>query len=100
MFRIWCDLVHTFEEFLLELGLCDLNLDSFVDLLVVAALVVGVVLDSGGEEGVDEGGLSKTRLASNLLRLDNEMAKAIGEGHTMMVKAAPRFATILCLIQC
>jgi hypothetical protein len=27
--------------------------------------VVGVVLDGGGEEGVDEGGLAQARLASN-----------------------------------
>jgi hypothetical protein len=32
----------------------------------VAALVVGVVLDGGGEEGVDEGGLAESGLASNL----------------------------------
>lgn len=37
------------EELLLKLGLCDLNLDSLVDLLVVTALVVGVVFDGGGE---------------------------------------------------
>jgi hypothetical protein len=35
-------------------------------LLVVATLVVGVVLDGGGEERVDEGRLSETRLASDL----------------------------------
>jgi hypothetical protein len=48
----------------------DLNLDSLVHLLVVSSLVVGIVLDGGGEEGVDEGSLSETRLASNLQRLD------------------------------
>jgi hypothetical protein len=32
----------------------------------VSALVIGVVLDGGGEEGVDEGGLAQARLASNL----------------------------------
>jgi hypothetical protein len=32
--------------------------------------VVGIVLDGGGEEGVDEGSLSETRLASNLEGLD------------------------------
>jgi hypothetical protein len=67
---ISCNLIiRTFEELLLKLSLCDFNLDGFVDLLVVAFLVVGVVLDSGGEEGVDEGSLSETRLASNLLEL-------------------------------
>jgi hypothetical protein len=56
----------TFEELLFKLRLGDLNLDSLVDLLVVPALVVGVVLNRGGEEGVDEGRLSETGLASNL----------------------------------
>lgn len=49
---------RTLEELLLELGLCDFNLDRLVHLLVVASLVVGIVLDGGGEEGVDEGRLS------------------------------------------
>jgi hypothetical protein len=53
------------EELLLKLGLGNLNLDGLVDLLLVAALVVGIVLDGGGEKGVDEGGLSEARLASN-----------------------------------
>lgn len=59
--------MHTLEELLLQLGLGNLNLYSLVDLLLVTALVVGIVLDGGGEEGVDEGGLSQARLASNLL---------------------------------
>jgi len=60
------DSAHTLEELLLQLGLGDLNLDRLVDLLLVAALVVGIVLDGGGEERVDEGCLSESRLASNL----------------------------------
>jgi hypothetical protein len=56
----------TFEELLLKLSLGDLNLNSAVDLLLVAALVVGVILNSGREEGVDEGSLSQSRLSSNL----------------------------------
>jgi len=52
------------EELLLELGLGDLDLDGLVDLLCVTAAVVGVVLDGGGEKGVDEGGLAEARLAS------------------------------------
>jgi hypothetical protein len=56
----------TLEELLLELSLGDLDLDCLVHLLVVSSLVVGVVLDGCGEEGVDEGCLSKTGLASNL----------------------------------
>lgn len=58
--------VHTLKELLLQLGLGDLDLDGLVDLLLVAALVVRIVLDGGGEEGVDEGGLAQARLASNL----------------------------------
>jgi hypothetical protein len=57
---------RTLEELLLELGLCDFDLDSLVNLLLVTAAVVCVVLDGGGEESVDEGGLAETRLASNL----------------------------------
>lgn len=57
---------HTLEELLLKLGLCDLNLDGLVNLLLVSSLVVGVVLDGGREQGVNEGGLSEARLASNL----------------------------------
>lgn len=56
----------TLEKLLLELGLGDLDFDSLVDLLLVAALVVGIVLDGGGEEGVDEGRLAQAGLASNL----------------------------------
>jgi hypothetical protein len=62
---------HTLEELFLQLGLCDFDFDGLVNLLVMAALVVGVVLDGGGEEGVDKGGLSKARLASNLMILDD-----------------------------
>ena len=58
--------VLTLEELLLQLGLGDLDLDGLVDLLLVAALVVGIVLDGGGEQRVDEGGLSESRLAGNL----------------------------------
>ncbi len=65
-----CSLLHatdaTFEELLLQLGLCDLNLDSLVHLLCMPSLVVGVVLDGGGEESVDEGGLAQSRFTSNL----------------------------------
>lgn len=60
---------HTLEKLLLELGLGDLDLDGLVDLLLVSALVVGIVLDGGGEESVDESSLSEARLASDLLEL-------------------------------
>lgn len=56
----------TLEKLLLELSLGDLDLNSLVDLLLVSALVVGIVLDGGGEEGVDKGRLSKAGLASDL----------------------------------
>jgi hypothetical protein len=95
-----CSPSLTLEELLLKLSLCDLNLDSLVDLLVVAALVVGVVLDGGGEEGVDECSLSETRLASDLLELATEEMFRLTMAHTIIVKAAPRFATILCLMKC
>lgn len=52
------DVRPTLEELLLQFGLCDLNLDSLVDLLCVSSLVVGVVLDRGREQSVDECSLS------------------------------------------
>ena len=87
----------TFEELLLQLCLGNLNLNSLVDLLVMAALVVGIVLDRGREEGVDECGLSASRLASNLYDVSLEKKIPDFNEFTMIVKAAPRFATILCL---
>ena len=57
---------YTLEELLLKLGLGDLNLNGLVNLLLVATLVVGVVLNGGGEKSVDEGSLAQARLASNL----------------------------------
>jgi hypothetical protein len=57
---------HTLEELLLKLGLCDLDLDSLIDLLGVSSLVVGIVLNGGGEESVNEGGLSESRFTRNL----------------------------------
>lgn len=59
----------TLEEFLFELSLCDLNLYSLIDLLGVALPVVRVVLDCGGEQSVDKGGLAKSRFASDLARI-------------------------------
>lgn len=37
--------MFTFEEFLLQFGLSNFDLHSFVNLLRVALLVVGIVLD-------------------------------------------------------
>lgn len=88
--------MYTLEELLFQLCLCDLDLDGLVHLLHVAALVVGVVFDGGGEERVDEGGLSEARFTSNLgCQKSSELSSRINR--TMMVKFAPRFATILCL---
>lgn len=56
----------TFEELLLQFRLCNLNLNSLVNLLGVSLLMVGVVFDGRREEGVDEGGLSQPRFSSNL----------------------------------
>lgn len=58
---------RTLEELLLQLGLCDLDLDGLVNLLLVTALVIGIVFDGSGEQSVDEGSLAKTRLAGDLL---------------------------------
>jgi hypothetical protein len=60
---------RTLKELLFQLGLCDLNLHRLVNLLLVSSLVIGIVLDSGGEERVDEGGLPQARLSSNLDKL-------------------------------
>lgn len=57
--------------------------------------MVGVVLDRGREQGVDERSLSQSRFSGNLGRQTDSMARI--KGPTMMVKAAPRLATILCL---
>ena len=56
----------TFEELFFELRLGNFDLHSLVYLLSVPAPVVGVVLDCRGEKGIDEGGLSQARLASDL----------------------------------
>lgn len=87
----------TLEELLLQLGLGNLNLNGLVNLLLVPALVVGVVLDGGGKERVDKGRLAQARLASNLERRSacTSTRHAVKQP-TMMVKPAPRFATILC----
>jgi hypothetical protein len=61
---------------------------------VVTALVVGIVLDRRGEQSVDKGSLSEARFASNLFLSD---ACGFDRRHTIIVKAAPLFATILCL---
>jgi hypothetical protein len=71
--RWYAALIRTLEELLLQLSLGDLDLDRLVDLLLVPALVVGIVLDGGGEERVDEGGLAQPGLASNLANGQNRL---------------------------
>lgn len=48
----------TFEELLLQFGLCDFDFNGLVDLFGVSLLVVGIVLDGGREKCVDECGFS------------------------------------------
>jgi len=63
----------------------------------VATLVVGIIFDGGGEERVNEGGLSESGFTSNLRKSEVMLERSKYKAHTMMVKLAPRFATILCL---
>ena len=83
-------LALTLEELLLQLGLGDLDLDGLVDLLRVTAAVIGVVLDGGGEEGVDEGGLAQARLAGNHdsesgTALRNNLVTLVGQLHAVSI---------------
>jgi hypothetical protein len=57
---------RTFEEFLLEFGFRNLDLDGLVHLLLMPLLVVRIVFDGGGEEGVDERGLAQSGFACHL----------------------------------
>ena len=88
---------HTLEELLLKLSLCDLDLNSLVNLLCVSFLVIGVVFDCCWEECVNEGSLSQPGLASNLIYVNiyPTIERAGSQMLTMIVKAAPLFATIL-----
>lgn len=62
----------------------------------MSSLVIGVVLDSGGEEGIDECSLAQARFASNLDKVSRDTKDSDSSGHTIIVNAAPLFATILC----
>ena len=89
----------TLEELLLKLGLGDLDLDSLVDLLRVTAAVVGVVLDGGGEEGVDEGRLSKARLAGNHdsesgSALRNNLVALVGQLYAVSIRQGASNCTV------
>ena len=70
---IYASQIRTLEELLLQLGLGNLNLDGLVDLLLVPALVVGIVLDGGGEQRVNKGRLAEPGLASNLTKGQKEL---------------------------
>ena len=50
----------TLEELLFKLSFCDLYLNCLINLFGVSALVVGVILDRGREESIDEGGLPQS----------------------------------------
>lgn len=64
----------------------------------MSSAMIGVVLDGRGKEGVDEGRLSEARLSCHLTSLSDTIGlDALGCPRTMIVKAAPRLATILCL---
>lgn len=60
---------RTFEKLFFQLCLCDFNLDSLVNLLLVSLVrMICIVFDGCREEGVDKGSLAETRLARNLAR--------------------------------
>lgn len=63
---IWEKGTITLEELLFQLGLGDFDFYSLINLLLVALLMIGVVLDGGREERVDERCLSQARFTSNL----------------------------------
>ncbi len=92
-------IVHAFEELFFKLCFSDLYFNGLVNLLCMATAVVGVVLNRRREESIDKGRLAKPRFASNLKAcqpLDNR-ARSEWRSLTIIVKAAPRLATILCL---
>ena len=59
-------IARTFEELLFQLSFCDLNLHRLVDLFSVSSLMILIVLDSRGEQRVNECSFSQTGLARNL----------------------------------
>lgn len=89
--------IYTFEELLLKLGFGDLNFHCLIHLLVVAPLMIRVILDRGGKEGVDERSFAQAGLSSDLQFVSRRFQRHHRDARTMIVNAAPRFATILCL---
>lgn len=65
----------------------------------MTAPVVGIILNCRREEGIDKRCLAESRFACNLLMRqwpEGTKFSRMGDS-TIIVKAAPRFATILCL---
>lgn len=90
----------TLEELLLQFCFCDFNFNCLVNLLVMSALMIGVVLNGSREKGIDECGFSEPRFSCDLITVSFLQILSIDAFPTIIVKAAPRFATILCLISC
>lgn len=86
--------VRTFEEFLFQFCLCDFDFNSLVDLFSMSALVICIILDGRWEQGVYECRLSQSWFTSNLK--SQLLSLTIGLVCTIIVNAAPLFATILC----
>jgi hypothetical protein len=82
------------KELLFQLCLGDLNLDSLVNLLGVTAAMVCVVLDGGGEESVDEGGLAQAGLAcyhdgEGGAAFGNDLVTLVGKLFEAIVRCCP-----------
>lgn len=90
---------RTFEELLFKFCFGDFNLHGLIYLLSVTSPVVCIVLYGCGEQRVDESSFPQARLASDLGFISRIHIHLEEELPTMIVKAAPRFATILCLEQ-
>ena len=79
------------EELLFQLCLGDLDLNRLVNLLGVTAAMVCVVLDGGGEEGVNEGSLAQAGLASyhdgeGSAALRNDLVALVGELFEVIIR--------------
>ena len=84
------------ELLLLQLGLDDLDLGELVELLVVALAVVFRGRELGGEKGVDERRLPETGFTWSARSARAASSMPDDAPTTIIVKCAPRFATILC----
>lgn len=84
------------ELLLLELGLDDLHLGQLVELLVVPTAVALRGRQLGREKSVDKGRLAQPGFACRPLRACSLRQRQRDIPTTIIVKCAPRFATILC----